>query len=70
VVLPKSEEFVDDHTRYMKHGTMEARNELAGILLDEISKAGWSDKIELLTGGYLKNFETVKNYINSIGGTE
>lgn len=68
VILPKSAEFVDDHARYMKHGTMKARNELATILMEEIKKAGWIDKVQILTGGYKSNFEIVKSYINEIGG--
>lgn len=67
VVLPKGE-FVDDHTRYMKHGSMQARTELAQILLEELDKAGLNDKIEILDGGYLNNFNRVKEYINKIGG--
>lgn len=62
VVVPHGE-FVDDHTRYMKHGTMEARNELVGILFDELNKAGLNDKVEILNEGYLNNFNKVKEYI-------
>lgn len=67
VVVPKGE-FVDDHTRYMKHGSMQARTELAQILLEELNKAGLTDKIEILDGGYLNNFNRVKEYIKEIGG--
>lgn len=62
VVVPHGE-FVDDHTRYMKHGTMEARNELVEILFDELNKAGLDDTVEILNGGYLNNFNKVKEYI-------
>ena len=62
VVVPHGE-FVDDHTRYMKHGTMEARNELVEILFDELNKADLDDTVEILNGGYLNNFNKVKEYI-------
>lgn len=65
VVVPKGE-FVDDHTRYMKHSSMQARKELACILLQELDKAGLNDKLEILDGGYLSNFTRVKNYITEI----
>ena len=58
--------FVDDHTRYMKHGTMEARTDLVNILLEELCEAGLQDKMEILPGGYLRNFNRVKEYINGI----
>lgn len=65
VVVPHGT-FVDDHTRYMKHGSMEARNELATILLAELEKAGLREKAEILDGGYLENFIRVKEYIESV----
>lgn len=65
VVAPRGK-FVDDHTRYMKHASMESRQELASILFDELEQAGLSDKIEILNGGYLENFNRVKEYINSV----
>ncbi len=58
--------FVDDHTRYMKHGTMEARRDLVNILFEELCVAGLQDKMEILPGGYLRNFNRVKEYINGI----
>ena len=67
VVLPRGE-FVDDHTRYLKHSSMESRQELAGILLEELEKAGLSEKIEILDGGYLNNFSKVRDYIIHNGG--
>lgn len=65
VVVPHGV-FVDDHTRYMKHGTMEARQELLAILMEELEKAGLKDKIEILDGGYLNNFNRVKEYIEDL----
>lgn len=67
VVIPRGE-FVDDHTRYMKHGSMQARQELADILFEELNKAGLSNRLEILDGGYLNNFNRVKDYIIEIGG--
>ena len=66
VIIPKSDVFVDDHTRYMNHSSMEARQELADILFAELEKAGLSEKTEILDGGYLDNFERVKQYILEI----
>lgn len=65
VVIPKGD-FVDDHTRYMKHSSMKARQELETILLDEIERAGLSDKVQILNGGYLENFNKVKDYIERL----
>lgn len=67
VVLPRGQ-FVDDHTRYMGHSSIEVRQELANILMDEIEKAGLRGKVEILDGGYQCNFNRVKNYIKEIGG--
>lgn len=65
VVVPRGN-FVDDHTRYMKHASMESRQELASILFEELDNAGLSDKIEILNGGYLENFNRVKEYIKNV----
>ena len=67
VVLPRGE-FVDDHTRYMKHSSMQARGELAAILLEELDKAGLTDRLEILNGGYQSTFNRVKDYITNMGG--
>ena len=67
MVVPRGE-FVDDHTRYMKHGSMQARQELANILFQELDKAGLSDKQEVLDGGYMSNFNRIKDYITEIIG--
>lgn len=65
IVVPRGE-FVDDHTRYLKHGSMQARTELANILFQELTKAGLMDRAEILDGGYLSNFNRVKDYINRV----
>lgn len=66
VVVPKNTKFFDDHQRYMKHSSMESRRNLAKILFEEIDRAGLSDRVEILDGGYLENFEKVKQYIATI----
>ena len=66
VIIPRNEEIADDHTRYMKHGSLQVRNELANILFDELEKAGLSNKLEILNDGYLNNFNKVKNYIEQV----
>ena len=70
VVVPKNTEMTDDHQRYMKHGSLEARNELADILFEELEKAGLGSKIEILDGGYLSNFNKVKDYIKQVEAFE
>lgn len=62
VLLPKGE-FVDDHTRYMGHSSMESRNAMADILLQELEKAGHKGAVEILDGGYRENYERVKYYV-------
>ena len=57
---------MDDHTRYMRHGSMGARTELINILFEELCMAGLQDKMEILNGGYLKNFNRVKSYIEEL----
>lgn len=67
VVVPKEDTvFTDDHQRYMRHGTMDARLALSEILFDELEKAGLGDKIEVLNGGYQDNFNRVKSYIAEV----
>lgn len=64
VIVPKGE-FVNDHIRYLKHSSMKARNDLIKILFEEIEKAGLKDQCEILDGGYLDNFNRVKEYIEA-----
>jgi len=67
-LLPPMKKFVDDGTRYMKQASIEERianfNKLT-ILLKEF---GLWDKVEILDGSFLLNFERVKGYINSVYG--
>ena len=66
VLLPNNT-FVDDHTRYMKHGSINARWDLAHILLRDLQDIPGAN-IETLDGDYQSNFNRVKQYIQSIGG--
>lgn len=50
----------------MRHGSMGARTELINILFEELCMAGLQDKMEILNGGYLKNFNRVKSYIEEL----
>lgn len=65
VLVPKGE-FVDNHTRYMGHSSMESRTAMIKLLLEELEKAGHKDKIEILDKGYYENFEIVKKYIKNV----
>ena len=58
--------FVDDHSRYMGHADMEARQKLFDILCADIKLAGDWDKVTILHGSYYENFMTVVNYVKEI----
>lgn len=55
--------FVDDGCRYMKQSSMDERRKNYTKLVKLIKKFGWWDKVTVINGTYLENFETVKNYI-------
>lgn len=65
-LLPPKNKFVDDGTRYMKQSSMDERTlnfvRLSGLLRD----FGLWEKVEILDGDYLQNFERVKEYVNSL----
>jgi NadR type nicotinamide-nucleotide adenylyltransferase len=63
-LLPPKNKFVDDGTRYMEQSSMEERMKNYDKLVALLKKFGWWDKVEIINGSYLENFETVKNYIN------
>ena len=63
-LLPPKNEFVDDGTRYMEQSSMEERNKNYEKLVALLKKFGWWDKVQIINGTYLANFETVKTYIN------
>ena len=63
-LLPPKHKFVDDGCRYMKQSSMEERTKNYNILIELLEKFGWMEKVEILDGDYLSNFERVKEYIN------
>ena len=63
-LLPPKNVFVDDGCRYMKQSTMDERTKNYNILVQLLKDFGWWDKVEVINGDFLENFETVKNYIN------
>lgn len=63
-LLPPKNDFVDDGCRYMKQASMEERTKNFNILVDLLKDFGWWDKVEIINGDYLENFNTVKDYIN------
>ena len=63
-LLPPKNKFVDDGCRYMEQSSMEERTKNYNRLVELLKKFGWWDKVEVINGDYLENFETVKTYIN------
>ena len=63
-VLAPNGEFVDDGVRYMGHSELESREKLFKILIDLLDEFGY--EYEILRGGYLNNYLTVKNYMEEI----
>ena len=64
-LLPPKNKFVDDGTRYMEQSSMGERTKNYNRLVNLLKQFGWWDKVEVINGDYLENFESVKNYINS-----
>ena len=64
-LLPPKNKFVDDGVRYMAQSTIEERNKNYEKLISLLKEFGWWDKVEIINGSYLENFERVKEYINS-----
>lgn len=64
-LLPPKNKFVDDGSRYMVQSSMEERTKNYNRLVNLLKQFGWWDKVEIINGDYLENFESVKNYINS-----
>ena len=64
-LLPPKNKFVDDGCRYMEQSSMEERTKNYNRLVELLKKFGWWDKVEVINGDYLENFETVKKYIES-----
>ena len=63
-LLPPKNKFVDDGCRYMEQSSMEERTKNYNRLVNLLKQFGWWDKVEVINGDYLENFETVKAYIN------
>lgn len=63
-LLPPKNTFVDDGCRYMEQSSIEERNKNFDKLVNLLKKFGWWDKVEIIDGDFLDNFNTVKNYIN------
>lgn len=64
-LLPPKNKFVDDGCRYMEQSSMEERQKNFDKLVNLLHQFGWWDKVEVINGDFLENFETVKNYINA-----
>lgn len=64
-LLPPKNIFVDDGCRYMKQSTMDERNKNFNILVQLLKDFGWWDKVEIINGNFLENFNSVKNYVES-----
>ena len=63
-LLPPKNKFVNDGCRYMEQSSMEERTKNYNRLVNLLKQFGWWDKVEIINGDYLENFETVKTYIN------
>ena len=63
-LLPPKNKFVDDGCRYMEQSSMEERTKNYNKLVNLLKQFGWWDKVEIINGDYLENFESDKNYIN------
>ena len=63
-LLPPKNKFVDDGCRYMEQSSIEERTKNYNRLVNLLKQFGWWDKVEVINGDFLENFETVKNYIN------
>ena len=64
-LLPPKNVFVDDGCRYMKQSTMDERTKNYNILVKLLKDFGWWDKVQVINGDFLENFNTVKGYIES-----
>ena len=64
-LLPPKNTFVDDGCRYMAQSSIEERTKNYNRLVSLLKKFGWWDKVQVIDGNFMENFETVKNYINA-----
>lgn len=65
-LLPPKNKFVDDGSRYMKQASIDERMANFDKLTELLREFGLWDKVDILDGNFLQNFETVKQYINSV----
>jgi NadR type nicotinamide-nucleotide adenylyltransferase len=63
-LLPPKNEFVNDGVRYMNQSSIKERTKNYHILVKLLKQFGFWDKVEILDGDFLENFEVVKQYIN------
>lgn len=64
-LLPPKNTFVDDGCRYMKQSTMDERMKNYNILVQLLKEYGWWDKVQVINGDFLENFNIVKEYIET-----
>ena len=62
-LLPPKNNFVDDGCRYMEQSSIEERTKNYNRLVELLKEFGWWDKVEVIDGNFLENFNSVKNYI-------
>ena len=62
-LLPPKNTFVDDGCRYMEQSSIEERTKNYNRLVELLKEFGWWDKVEIIDGNFLENFNSVKNYI-------
>ena len=62
-LLPPKNNFVDDGCRYMEQSSIEERTKNYNRLVELLKDFGWWDKVEVIDGNFLENFNSVKNYI-------
>lgn len=65
-LLPPKNKFVDDGSRYMKQSTIDERIANFNRLVELLKQFCLWDKVEILDGDFMSNFEKVKNYINKL----
>ena len=65
-LLPPKNKFVDDGSRYMKQASIDERVSNFNKLTELLKEFKLWDKVEILDGDFLHNFEVVKNYINKL----
>ena len=65
-LLPPKNKFVDDGSRYMKQSSIDERIANFNKLVELLKEFGLWEKVEILDGNFLSNFNKVKDYINSL----